>query len=36
MTDEFSGTVYEREGNELQQDGLYVDLDAWVFHVLKF
>ena len=36
MTDEFSGTVFEREGNELQQDGLYVDLDAWGFHALKF
>ena len=36
MTDEFSGSVYEREGNALQQDGLYVELDAWGFHVLKF
>ena len=36
VTDEFSGTVFEREGNELQQDGLYVELDAWGFHVLKF
>jgi len=36
MTDELSGTVYEREGNELQQDGLYVELDAWGVHVLKF
>jgi glycosidase len=36
MRDEFSGTVYEREGNELQNPGLYVDLAAWGFHVLKF
>jgi len=36
VTDEFSGTVFEREGNELQHDGLYVELDAWGFHVLKF
>ena len=36
LKDEFSGTVYEREGHELQNEGLYVDLDAWRFHVLKF
>jgi glycosidase len=36
MTDALSGAVYEREGNELQQAGLYVDLAAWGFHVLKF
>jgi glycosidase len=34
MMDEFSGTVYERQGDELQNAGLYVDLDAWGFHVL--
>src|SRR4029079_2224604 len=36
MTDELSGMIYEREGHELQQDGLYVELDAWGCHVLKF
>jgi alpha amylase-like protein len=36
MTDELNGTMYEREGHELQQDGLYVELDAWGVHVLKF
>jgi hypothetical protein len=36
MTDELSGTMYEREGHELQQDGLNVELDAWGVHVLKF
>jgi len=36
LKDEFSGTVYEREGDQLQRGGLYVDLGAWHFHVLKF
>jgi hypothetical protein len=36
MTDMLSGTAYERDGDEVQQAGLYVDLDAWGFHVLKF
>ena len=36
MRDEFTGAVYERDGNELQHAGLYVDLSAWGFHVLKF
>ena len=36
MTDALSGTAYERDGNEVQQAGLYVDLDAWGVHVLKF
>lgn len=36
FTDDLSGAVYERDGNELEQAGLYVDLPAWGFHVLKF
>jgi hypothetical protein len=36
LKDEFNGTVFEREGDQLQRGGLYVDLGAWHFHVLKF
>jgi glycosidase len=36
LTDRLSGMIFERDGNELEQDGLYVDLPAWGFHVLKF
>jgi len=31
-----SGAVYDRNGQELDDTGLYVDLDAWEFHVLTF
>ena len=36
MADEISGRIYERHGAEIRETGLYVDLDAWGFHVLKF
>jgi glycosidase len=36
MIDAFSGAVFDRDRNELQQEGLYVELDAWSFHILKF
>ena len=36
MTDTMSGAVYDRNGQELDDTGLYVDLDAWEFHVLTF
>jgi hypothetical protein len=28
--------VFQRDGNEMQQSGLYVDLPAWKFHFLSF
>jgi hypothetical protein len=36
LTDLFTGAVYEREGEEMLNSGLYVDLEAWGFHFLKF
>jgi len=36
MADAFAGPVYERDGNELCDSGLYVELDPWQFHVLRF
>jgi hypothetical protein len=36
MTDEVSGIVYERNGAEIRQDGLYVDLKPWQFHILRY
>jgi len=36
LTDALTGDVYERDGTLLQHSGLYVDLDAWRYHVLKF
>ena len=36
MTDEISGAVFDRDGNELCDPGLYVDLEPWEAHVLKF
>lgn len=36
MTDVLSGTVFEREGAEVRQSGLYVELEAWGVHLLKF
>jgi hypothetical protein len=32
LTDTFSGEVYRREGGELLNPGLYVDLPPWGFH----
>lgn len=34
MTDLFSGEEYQRSGNELSTEGLFVDLPAWGFHAL--
>jgi hypothetical protein len=31
-----SGVSYQRDGAGLQSEGLYVDLPAWGFHVLRF
>jgi glycosidase len=36
LTDQFTGAVYERKGDEMLNPGLYIDLDAWGFHFLKF
>jgi hypothetical protein len=35
LTDTFSGGVYERDGNEMRDPGLYVDLGAWGLHCLQ-
>ena len=34
LTDLFSGDIYTRDGNELLNLGLYVDLPPWSFHFL--
>jgi glycosidase len=36
MTDTFTGTVYDRNGADVRHVGLYVDLNPWHFHVLRF
>jgi hypothetical protein len=33
FTDVFTGDVYERDGHELRDSGLYVDLAPWAFHL---
>ena len=33
--DMLSPAVYERNGSEVQSGGMYLDLPAWGFHVLK-
>jgi hypothetical protein len=35
LTEAFSGTIYDREGDELSGLGLYVDLAPWNFHFLQ-
>jgi hypothetical protein len=35
LTDPLQQTVFDRAGDELQAVGLYVDLDAWGYHVLN-
>jgi hypothetical protein len=35
LTDVFTERVYERDGDEMSDPGLYVDLPAWGFHFLK-
>jgi glycosidase len=36
LTDLFTGAVYERKGDEMLNPGLYIDLEGWGFHFLKF
>ncbi len=35
LRDSINDTVFERAGAELQAEGLYVDVDAWAFHLLR-
>ena len=36
LKDVLSGALFERDGSELQLQGLYVDVPAWRFHFLYF
>ncbi|HTY20765.1 MAG TPA: alpha-amylase family glycosyl hydrolase [Geobacteraceae bacterium] len=36
LTDLVSGTVFDRDGTELRENGLYVDLGPWRFHLCAF
>jgi hypothetical protein len=36
LTDLISGAVYQRNGEEMVNAGLYIDLEPWGFHFLKF
>jgi hypothetical protein len=36
LNDVFTDEVYERDGSEMRHLGLYVDLEGWGFHFLKF
>ncbi len=36
LTDFFAEKVYERDGNEMCGPGLYIDLEPWGFHFLRF
>jgi glycosidase len=36
LTDAFSGEIFERDGDEMSDPGLYVDLHPWGFHFLSF
>ena len=35
LDDRVSGEVYDREGNEMRDSGLYVDLAPWQFHIFQ-
>ena len=36
LRDLLSGVSYERAGNEMSSEGLYVDLGPWAYHFLRF
>ena len=36
LADALNDTLFERDGDEMQTTGLYVDLPAWRFHFLRF
>jgi hypothetical protein len=35
LTDVLSESVYERDGDEMRDVGLYVDLEGWAYHLLS-
>jgi len=35
LTDLLSGTTYDRSGDEIQNEGLYVDLPGWGYHLFR-
>lgn len=35
LTDAFTGEIYERDGLELRQPGLFIDLAGWQFHFFQ-
>jgi hypothetical protein len=35
LTEAFTGEIYKRDGRELGQSGLFVDLEAWQFHFFQ-
>ena len=35
MSDMLNGDVFIRDGNQMRQEGMYVDLDAWGMHLLE-
>lgn len=36
LADALNGVEYERDGNRMQQPGLFVDLEGWEYHFLRF
>ena len=36
LSDAFNGDVFIRDGNQMRDSGLYVELDPWRFHFLEF
>lgn len=36
LSDSLNGDVFIRDGNQMADTGLFVDLDAWRFHFLRF
>jgi len=36
LADALNGDVFLRDGAQMNQAGLFVDLDAWRFHFLEF
>jgi hypothetical protein len=34
LTDALSGAAYDRDGDEMREPGLYVELEAWGYHFL--
>ena len=35
LTEVLTEEVYERDGSEMRDSGLYIELKAWGFHLLK-